>query len=149
MQRQRGDLSTEPEQPSPIAPFSVRFERAPDPPIERPERPNYSTGVSHQSRVPKQIQGEHMAREKKKWQALHALVGYKMAKAIANDVILWAKGPLPDYLLHEWEYGGYERELELPSGFAGGVEATLTNGQLAVRVLRGTGSDDVTVQPTG
>ena len=54
-----------------------------------------------------------------------------------------------DYLLHEWEYGGYERMIDLPDGFAGGVEATLTNGQLAVRVLRG---DDrqacVTVHPT-
>lgn len=55
-----------------------------------------------------------------------------------------------EYLLHEWEYGGYERELELPEGFGGGVEATLTNGQLAVRVLRGgTGQQDcVTVHPT-
>ena len=42
-----------------------------------------------------------------------------------------------DYLLHEWEYGGYERELELPPGFGGGIEATLNNGQLAIRVLRG------------
>ena len=42
-----------------------------------------------------------------------------------------------EYLLHEWEYGGYERELELPAGFGAGVEATLANGQLAVRVLKG------------
>ena len=55
-----------------------------------------------------------------------------------------------DYLLHEWEYGGYERTLELPEGFGGGVEATLTNGQLAIRVLRGgDGREDcVTVHPT-
>jgi HSP20 family molecular chaperone IbpA len=55
-----------------------------------------------------------------------------------------------EYLLHEWEYGGYERELELPDGFGGGVEATLTNGQLAVRVLRGGSAqqDCVTVHPT-
>ena len=26
-----------------------------------------------------------------------------------------------DYLLHEWEYGGYEREVDLPDGFGGGV----------------------------
>ena len=45
------------------------------------------------------------------------------------------------YLLHEWEYGGYERELELPDGFGAGVEASLANGQLAIRVLKG--------QPTG
>lgn len=42
-----------------------------------------------------------------------------------------------EYLVHEWEYGGYERVLELPAGFGGGVEATLSNGQLAIRVLRG------------
>jgi HSP20 family molecular chaperone IbpA len=55
-----------------------------------------------------------------------------------------------EYLLHEWEYGGYERELSLPPGFGGGVEATLTNGQLAVRVLKGSDAqqDCVTVHPT-
>ena len=52
----------------------------------------------------------------------------------------WARvrssGPR-DFILNEWEYGGYERELELPAGFGSGVEATLNNGQLAIRVLRG------------
>jgi HSP20 family molecular chaperone IbpA len=42
-----------------------------------------------------------------------------------------------DFILNEWEYGGYERELELPAGFGSAVEATLNNGQLAIRVLRG------------
>src|SRR5918996_418562 len=42
-----------------------------------------------------------------------------------------------DYLVHEWEYGGYEREIDLPDGYGSGVEATLTNGQLAIRVLKG------------
>ena len=44
---------------------------------------------------------------------------------------------LREFLLNEWEYGGYERELELPAGFGSAVEATLNNGQLAIRVLRG------------
>ena len=48
-----------------------------------------------------------------------------------------------EYLLKEWEYGGYERELELPSGFGAGVEATLANGQLAIRVLKGDPTGDV------
>jgi len=52
-----------------------------------------------------------------------------------------------DYLIHEWHYGGYEREIDLPAGFGGGVEATLTNGQLAVRVLRGE-QNTLTIQPT-
>jgi HSP20 family molecular chaperone IbpA len=54
-----------------------------------------------------------------------------------------------DYLVHEWDYGGYERELELPSGFGGGVEASLANGQLAVRVLRGEASQRTAITPSG
>lgn len=44
---------------------------------------------------------------------------------------------LRDYILHEWSYGDYERDLELPEGFAGPVHASLANGQLVVRVLAG------------
>jgi HSP20 family protein len=47
-----------------------------------------------------------------------------------------------DYLTHEWDYGPYERTLDLPDGFAGAVVATLGNGQLAIRVGKtGTGED--------
>lgn len=42
-----------------------------------------------------------------------------------------------DFTIHEWEYGGYERELQLPDGYGAGLEATLSNGQLAIRVLKG------------
>jgi|HubBroStandDraft_4_1064222.scaffolds.fasta_scaffold842018_1 HSP20 family molecular chaperone IbpA len=59
---------------------------------------------------------------------------------------LRSSGPR-EYVLHEWEYGGYEREIDLPDGFRGGLEATLTNGQLVVRVLRGPFSRRVSVQP--
>ncbi|HXW78021.1 MAG TPA: Hsp20/alpha crystallin family protein [Acidimicrobiales bacterium] len=63
----------------------------------------------------------------------------------------WARlrsaGPR-DYLVHEWEYGCYEREIELPEGYGHGVEATLTNGQLAIRVLRGHNTGPVITQPT-
>ena len=63
----------------------------------------------------------------------------------------WAKlrssGPR-DFLVHEWEYGGYEREVDVPDGFGSGVEATLTNGQLAIRVLRGEAGDTVTISPS-
>ena len=52
-----------------------------------------------------------------------------------------------DYLLHEWDYGGYERELDLPPGFGGGVDASLANGQLAVRVLRGETSGRISISP--
>ena len=66
-----------------------------------------------------------------------------------GSVRFWAHvrsaGPR-DYLVHEWHYGGYEREIDLPAGFGGGVEARLTNGQLAIRVLRGEGQS-LTIQP--
>ena len=52
-----------------------------------------------------------------------------------------------DFLINEWDYGGYEREVELPDGYGSGVEATLANGQLAIRVLRGEMSDLISVRP--
>ncbi|MGH9112043.1 MAG: Hsp20/alpha crystallin family protein [Acidimicrobiales bacterium] len=54
-----------------------------------------------------------------------------------------------DYLVHEWDYGGYERELDLPDGFGGGVHASLANGQLAVRVLRGDATGRTSITPAG
>jgi HSP20 family protein len=56
--------------------------------------------------------------------------------------------PPRDYLVHEWDYGGFERELEVPEGFGGGVEASLANGQLAVRVLRGRTDGKVSINPS-
>jgi HSP20 family molecular chaperone IbpA len=53
-----------------------------------------------------------------------------------------------DYIVHEWDYGGYEREVEIPPGYGGGVEASLGNGQLAIRLLRGDASASLTVKPT-
>ena len=57
-----------------------------------------------------------------------------------GEVRFWAElrssGPR-EYSIREWEYGGYERSVDLPSGFGSGVEASLTNGQLVVRVLSG------------
>ncbi|MGH8978112.1 MAG: Hsp20/alpha crystallin family protein [Acidimicrobiia bacterium] len=53
-----------------------------------------------------------------------------------------------DYLVHEWDYGGYEREVELPAGFGRDVEASLGSGQLAIRVLRGdAGASTITATP--
>ena len=64
----------------------------------------------------------------------------------------WARlrsaGPR-DYLVHEWEYGCYEREIDLPEGYGGGLEACLTNGQLAIRVLRGDNTELLSTQPAG
>jgi HSP20 family molecular chaperone IbpA len=54
-----------------------------------------------------------------------------------------------EFLLNEWDYGGYEREIDLPDGFGSGVEASLANGQLAIRVLRGEPAGDVAIRPHG
>jgi HSP20 family molecular chaperone IbpA len=53
-----------------------------------------------------------------------------------------------DYLIHEWAYGGYERQIEIPEGFGSSVEAALSNGQLAIRLLRGHPIGSATVKPT-
>jgi HSP20 family molecular chaperone IbpA len=64
---------------------------------------------------------------------------------------LWSRvrsaGPR-QYLVHEWEYGGYEREIDLPDGFGAGVEASLANGQLAIRVLRGEPAQTLAIHPS-
>jgi HSP20 family molecular chaperone IbpA len=52
-----------------------------------------------------------------------------------------------DYLIHEWHYGGFEREVDIPSGFGAVVEASLANGQLAVRALKGAPQGKVTAVP--
>jgi HSP20 family molecular chaperone IbpA len=52
-----------------------------------------------------------------------------------------------EYLVHEWEYGGYEREIDIPHGYGSGLESSLANGQLAIRVLRGDPCGDMTVKP--
>ncbi|MGI8683626.1 MAG: Hsp20/alpha crystallin family protein [Acidimicrobiales bacterium] len=58
------------------------------------------------------------------------------------------RSPAPkEYLTHEWHCGPFERTVELPEGFGGGGMATLGNGQLAIRLMRGTGGGPVPVKP--
>lgn len=52
-----------------------------------------------------------------------------------------------EYLLNEWDYGGYERQLDVPDDFGSGLEASYNNGQLVVRVLRGDFGGDVSLRP--
>jgi HSP20 family molecular chaperone IbpA len=69
-----------------------------------------------------------------------------------GSVRFWARlrsAPPRQYLVNEWDYGGYEREIDLPDGYGRGVEASLTNGQLAIRVLRGESAGSMSIQPTG
>ena len=60
---------------------------------------------------------------------------------------LRSSGPR-EYLVNEWEYGGYEREVDIPAGYGAGIEATLANGQLAIRVLKGEAGGKVTAKPS-
>jgi len=53
-----------------------------------------------------------------------------------------------EYLIHEWSYGGYERVIDVPDGYGSGVEASLANGQIAIRVLRGEPVGRLVIQPT-
>ena len=68
-----------------------------------------------------------------------------------NCLRFWAhlrsSGPR-EYLVNEWEYGGYEREIQLPGGYGREIEASLHNGQLAIRVLRGEQESVLTVKPS-
>ena len=52
------------------------------------------------------------------------------------------------YLVHEWEYGGYERQIDIPAGYGSAVEATLHSGQLAVRLLKGDVKEPLTISPS-
>jgi HSP20 family molecular chaperone IbpA len=68
----------------------------------------------------------------------------------ANCLRFWAhlRSAAPrDYLICEWEYGGYEREIDLPDGYGSAVEASLNNGQLAIRVLKGDPVETISVKP--
>jgi HSP20 family molecular chaperone IbpA len=68
-----------------------------------------------------------------------------------NTLRFWAhlRSAAPrDYLLCEWDYGGYEREIEVPDGYGRGLEASLHNGQLAIRVLKGNSTEPLTVKPS-
>jgi HSP20 family molecular chaperone IbpA len=97
------------------------------------------------------------------YEATGALVLVAPMPAVTNDDVcvelcpgkpaslrVWAhvRSAAPrEYLLHEWEYGGYERQIELPAGYGGGVEATLKNGQLVVRVLHGDCESPTRISP--
>ena len=69
------------------------------------------------------------------------------AEGVRFCAALRSAGPR-EYTIHEWEYGGYERFVDTPAGFGSGVEASLANGQLVIRVLSGEFAGDKTIQPS-
>jgi len=52
-----------------------------------------------------------------------------------------------DYLRHEWHYGPYYREVEIPDDFGAQVTASFGNGQLAIQLGRGVPDGRVVAQP--
>jgi len=52
-----------------------------------------------------------------------------------------------DYLRHEWHYGPYEREVEIPEDFGAQIAASFGNGQLAIQLGRGTPDGRVVAKP--
>ena len=52
-----------------------------------------------------------------------------------------------EYLLHEWTYGPYAREVEIPDDFGAQVTAAFGNGQLAIQLGRGAPDGRVTAKP--
>ncbi len=68
-----------------------------------------------------------------------------------GSVHFWAElrsaGPRT-YTIHEWSYGGYERTIDVPAGYGADVEATLSNGQLAIRVIAGEFTEPRSIQPS-
>lgn len=56
-----------------------------------------------------------------------------------------------DYVIHEWDYGAYERTIDVGSGYGAPVTATLGKGQLVVSLTAGGTVLDqpLVVQPNG
>ncbi len=52
-----------------------------------------------------------------------------------------------DYLRHEWHYGPYRREVEIPADFGAQIAASFGNGQLAIQLGRGTPDGRVVATP--
>src|SRR3954447_538893 len=58
------------------------------------------------------------------------------ADSLTMRADLRATAPGKRHVMHECDYGGYERSVPLPGVFHGEVTASLGNGQLAVSVAR-------------
>ena len=52
-----------------------------------------------------------------------------------------------NYLRHEWHYGPYHRDVEIPDGFGAQITASFGNGQLAIQLGRGVPDGRVEAKP--
>jgi HSP20 family molecular chaperone IbpA len=60
-------------------------------------------------------------------------------KVEGNRLHLYAEMRTPAikaYLMHEWNYGPYERSIDIPDDCTGKYDITVGNGQLVVRLFR-------------
>lgn len=55
--------------------------------------------------------------------------------------------PQRDHLLQEWTYGPYHRTVDIPTSWGASGQASLANGQLAIRLLRGEPGGEGAVVP--
>ena len=125
-----------------------------------PERPSHQEVVDATAATEETMRPQHVPVNV--YEAPEALVVLAPLPAVTpSDVTIeldqgrlrfWAhlrsSGPR-EYLVNEWQYGGYEREIDVPDGYGGAIEASLANGQLAIRVLKGEPSGKLTAQPAG
>ena len=54
-----------------------------------------------------------------------------------------------NYLRHEWHYGPYYREVEIPDGYGAQAAASFGNGQLAIQLGPGDPDGRVVAKPHG
>lgn len=68
---------------------------------------------------------------------------------VSIDAAMRSEAPGKDYLLHEWHYGPYHRDVELPEGFGADSNASYGNGHIAVRIGRGEPTaESVVIKPS-
>lgn len=68
---------------------------------------------------------------------------------VSIDAAMRSEAPNKNYVLHEWHYGPYHREVDLPDGFGAYLSASYGNGHVAVSVARGEPSTEpITITPS-
>jgi HSP20 family molecular chaperone IbpA len=73
-------------------------------------------------------------------------VGSGGAARLTIDAEMRTAAP-KNYLVHEWHYGPYRRELDIPDGYGATAWASFGNGQLALHLGPGEVTERFTVRP--
>lgn len=101
------------------------------------------------SRVPGSVLEEPQRIPINMWETTDALVVTAPMPCVrTEDITIYLQGsrltikaarraPMDrSFLVHEWQYGDYERVVDVPSGFGAPLRAAFGNGQLALRLER-------------